>query len=200
MPGILCLPAPRVNPTSAEALLADRLAWLADGNDPAAYPGSGWRDDAGTDPFPGYAPGWQDELPVGPSDEDEAADTGYAIGVEGEAPPVEFVYRFHCVPPSPATRRAYYRGIAAGRREHARRVGHALGVAGQFCARPASVHRLFAREFEAGWKAGADEWADRQDVMAGWQADLVSDAQERELERHNLEAGGWYRAWGVAAD
>lgn len=82
-------------------------------------------------------------------------------------------------------------GITAGRRERARRIGRELGINGQFCERPESIHRRFDPDFIAGWQEGADEWADREAIRAEWAAEYEEECRARDDEEHNREAGGW---------
>jgi len=56
---------------------------------------------------------------------------------------------------------------------------------------PTVAERFENSGFEIGWQAGADEWADREAIMAGWRA-----AEDAGWDRHDVEVdevGGRYR-------
>ena len=175
-------PIPRgwecIEPIDRDA--ADRLAWNNDSPD--------------NDPLDGYpGPDWQEEVAEETSIEDEYFETGRSIGLTGDNPDILTVFAHHSAATRYEGERAFYLGLLAGRRSHARRIGRELGLSGKVHDRPASIHARFEREYQEGHKAGADEWAARQDVMAEWDAEAQADVQERWLEQHNAEANGVYR-------
>lgn len=165
--------AASIVPTEAEHALGDRLAYSADGGDP---------DD--------YRPGWNQE-PAPVAIEAEYFLVGLEIGSTGDNPHILAVFGHH----TPATRLegevSFYRGLLEGRQAHAWQAGHALGLGGQHLERPDTVHHRFARQFEAGWRRGADAWADREAIQREWAAEVEADALERSIDEHNAEAGGW---------
>ncbi len=141
-----------------------------------------------------YLRGWDDAAPYVPTFAEECAELGRTIGLTGSTA------RFFDLFPSATADEAGTAGIAftmaltSANREHARQVGYDLGVAGQPDEQPATVAARFEREFDAGWQAGADAWADRQQVMADWQAEADADQAQRWHDAEIAEAGGWYRA------
>ena len=142
--------------------------------------------------------------PYEPTFAEQCAELGRTIGLTGST------NGFFDLFPSATDADARNAGIAftsartAANRVHARQTGYELGVNGQHCDRPESVHHRFDREFTAGWQAGADEWADRQEVLeeddrqdwAVWQ-ELGCAANDPIALIHDVEiaeAGGWRRA------
>lgn len=131
--------------------------------------------------------------PFVPSVAEDYHETGYAIGLLGESPPVRAVFGHHSASTRLEGTAAYYRGLDAGLKIYARQVGYELGLGGQFCDRPEEIHRLYDREFASGWQAGADLWADRVAIMAGWdrdEADPPSTWHEAEIARACGNQGG----------
>ena len=131
------------------------------------------------------------DAPYEPSVADDYQETGYGIGSTGDSPALQNVFGHH----SRATRRegaqGFRLGLVQGRKVHAYRVGHDLGIAGQADDRPATVPSRFAPEFLQGWRAGADQWADRVAIMAEWATE--PETQDRWHEAEIAEAGAWFR-------
>ena len=177
--------APIVNPTPADVQFADRLAWANDApeNDPLdGYPGPGWQE---------VDTSVENSDEVGPTEEEDAHETGRTIGIEGGNPQFQAVNDHFDRYPGIDVERAFYRGLLAGRQEHARRAGHALGLAGQACERPGAIHRRFRLEFETGWQLGADARTERERIEAEWAAEYEADLRDIERLEHNREASGW---------
>lgn len=131
-------------------------------------------------------------------------DSGYSIGCEGSRAVIDDVFAHHSVGAIAAGRVAFTLGNFAGLKRHAEEVGYAQGLAGGPCDRPASIRRLFDRDFVAGWQRGADEWADREAILREDEAQewaiwferehAERDAEARFAEAEIAEAGGWYTA------
>ncbi len=134
----------------------------------------------------------------------EYFEAGRSIGLTGANPSFLTVFRDQSAATRSEGEMPFYRGLLEGRKAHAEQVGYALGLGGQHCDRPATVHRRFDRQFTAGWQAGADEWADREAILheddqqefALWQEreHAEQDAEGRFHDAEVAEAGGWYRA------